>query len=141
RVILRDPLEPRLRRLVADSLGVGPDELAPDVSLTDDLAADSLDLAELAARLEVELGLVVSDRVVVQLHTYGDLVRAALTAAREGPGNRAAAAGEAAAAGFPEPPPTPGDATLEAAAAGPPRAFCPAPVRRPGSPRRGTPLA
>ena len=60
-------LEPRVRCLVADTLGVGIDELAPDVSLTDELAADSLDLVELAARLEAELGLVVLDRVVERL--------------------------------------------------------------------------
>ena len=82
---LAAPLEPRLRALVADSLGVGPDELASDVSLTDDLAADSLDLAELAVRLETELGLVVPDRVVTQLRTYGDLVRAAIAVARATP--------------------------------------------------------
>src|SRR5881396_4321314 len=77
-------LEPRVRCLVADTLGVGIDELAPDVSLTDELAADSLDLVELAARLEAELGLVVPDRVVERLRTYGDLVRAAVAAARSG---------------------------------------------------------
>src|SRR5438034_11807429 len=76
-------LEPRVRCLVADTLGVGIDELAPDVSLTDELAADSLDLVELAARLEAELGLVVPDRVVERLRTYGDLVRAAVAAAPE----------------------------------------------------------
>ena len=76
-------LEPRVRYLVADTLGVGIDELAPDVSLTDELAADSLDLAELAARLETELGLVVPERVIAYLRTYGDLVRAAIAAARE----------------------------------------------------------
>ncbi len=32
-----------LRRLVAEQLGVGPDELTPDASLADDLAVDSLD--------------------------------------------------------------------------------------------------
>src|SRR5439155_1121680 len=76
-------LEPRVRCLVADTLGVGIDELAPDVSLTDELAADSLDLAELAARLEAELGLVVPERVLAHLRTYGDLVRAAIAAAPE----------------------------------------------------------
>src|SRR5438128_158231 len=76
-------LEPRVRCLVADTLGVGIDELAPEVSLTDELAADSLDLAELAARLEAELGLVVPERVVAHLRTYGDLVRAAIAAAPE----------------------------------------------------------
>src|SRR5881628_2494895 len=77
-------LEPRVRCLVADTLGVGIDELAPEVSLTDELAADSLDLAELAARLEAELGLVVPERVLAHLRTYGDLVRAAIAAARSG---------------------------------------------------------
>src|SRR5437667_100646 len=76
-------LGPRVRGLVADTLGVGIDELAPEVSLTDELAADSLDLAELAARLEAELGLVVPERVVARLRTYGDLVRAAIAAAPE----------------------------------------------------------
>src|SRR5207245_11238160 len=76
-------LEPRVRCLVADALGVGIDELAPEVSLTDELAADSLDLTELAARLEAELGLVVPERVVAHLRTYGDLVRAAIAAAPE----------------------------------------------------------
>ena len=76
-------IEPRVRCLVADTLGVGIDELAPDVSLTDELAADSLDLAELAARLEADLGLVVPERVVAHLRTYGDLVRAATAAAPE----------------------------------------------------------
>ena len=35
-------VEPRVRRVVADRLGVELEELAPDVSLIDDLAADSL---------------------------------------------------------------------------------------------------
>src|SRR5207247_9869549 len=81
--MLQALLEPRVRCLVADTRGVGIDELGVEVSLTDDLAADSLDLAELAARLEADLGLVMPDRVVDHLRTYGDLVRAATAAARE----------------------------------------------------------
>src|SRR5204862_8004990 len=64
-------------------LGVGIARPAPASSLTDERAADSRDLAELAARLEAELGLVVPDRVVERLRTYGDLVRAAVAAAPE----------------------------------------------------------
>ena len=41
-------VEPRLRRVVADNLGVALEDLTPEVSLTDDLAADSLDVLELA---------------------------------------------------------------------------------------------
>ena len=45
------PDEPAVKRVVSLHLGVGPEELTPDVSLTDDLAADSLDLAELATEV------------------------------------------------------------------------------------------
>ena len=68
--------ESRLRGLVADTLGVGPEDLRPDVSLTDDLAADSLDIAELVVRLETELGIVLPERMVDSMRTYGDLLRA-----------------------------------------------------------------
>src|SRR5436309_4496686 len=60
RVSARDPegdiphagIDPDLRHLVADLLGVDPDELVPEASLIDDLAADSLDVVELAIVIE-----------------------------------------------------------------------------------------
>jgi len=42
--------------LLARELGVGPDELAPESSLADDLAVDSLELVEIAMAVEEELG-------------------------------------------------------------------------------------
>ena len=68
--------ELRVRRLVADHLGVGFDDLAPEVSLADDLAADSLDLLELALALEGEFGLTIPERTIAELRTYGELVAA-----------------------------------------------------------------
>ena len=73
--------EPRLRRLVAENLGVSLDDLTPDVSLTDDLAADSLDLVELAVTLEEEFGLTVPERTIAEVRTYGELVVAIVTLA------------------------------------------------------------
>lgn len=83
-------VEARVRHLVADTLGVDVDELTAEVSLTDDLAADSLDLAELTVRLESELGIVLPDRMVRALGTYGELVRTtiALTTAAQGKDER-----------------------------------------------------
>lgn len=77
-------VEWRVRRLVADVLGAGAEELAPEVSLTDELAADSLDLAEIAVALEAAFGIVMPERAVESVRTYGDLVRyvAALTSGR-----------------------------------------------------------
>jgi hypothetical protein len=44
-------VEPRIRRVVVEHLGIGWEDLSSDVSLTEDLAADSLDLAELMVGL------------------------------------------------------------------------------------------
>jgi len=74
--------EPRIRRLVADYLGVSADELTPEVSLTDDLAADSLDLVELALALEGEFGIEVPERTIDEVRTYGDLVETAVALTR-----------------------------------------------------------
>jgi len=74
--------ESRVRRLVAENLGVSVDDLTPDVSLTDDLAADSLDLAELALAFEEEFGLTVLERTIAEVRTYGELVAATVQAAR-----------------------------------------------------------
>ncbi len=69
-----DEMELRLRLLVAEQLGIDAADLQPACSLLDDLAADSLDMAELALALEAELGVTLSQRAVDQLRTYGDLV-------------------------------------------------------------------
>src|SRR5262249_29841160 len=71
-----------LRELVAETLGIDVEELSPDVSLVDDLAADSLDFAELVIRVEAELGIRIPDAVVDRVRTYGDFVRAAASAPR-----------------------------------------------------------
>src|SRR2546425_12770986 len=75
-------VETRVRRVVADNLGVDVDDRAPDVSLTDDLAADSLDLLELALALERELAISLPERLLERVRTYGDLVQATLVLAR-----------------------------------------------------------
>jgi acyl carrier protein len=77
-------VEPRVRRLVAEHLGIGSDELSPIVSLTDDLAADSLDLVELAMAIEQELGIVLPDTAMADVRTYGDLL-AVIEAIRHAP--------------------------------------------------------
>ena len=69
-------VEPRVRRVVAEHLGVGAEELARDVSLTDDLAADSLDLLELALGIESELGITIPEATLDAVRTFGDLIGA-----------------------------------------------------------------
>jgi acyl carrier protein len=77
-------VEPRVRSLVAEHLGVGIEKLVSRVTLREDLAADSLDLVELAMVLEGEFGIVVAERVLDEVRTYGDLVTAISLLVREG---------------------------------------------------------
>jgi acyl carrier protein len=69
-------LEPHVRRLVAEQLGVGVEQLLSEVSLRDDLAADSLDLVELAMAIEGEFAIMVPERMLDEVRTYRDLVHA-----------------------------------------------------------------
>lgn len=71
---IEEYVEPRIRRLIADRLGVDGDELGWNVSLGDDLAADSLDLLEVAIEIEAALGIVLSERRLALVRSYGDLV-------------------------------------------------------------------
>ena len=73
---MQEFVESSVRRLVAGHLGVSAEELVGDVSLRDDLAADSLDLVELAMALEKEFSIEVPERMLDQVRTYADLVRA-----------------------------------------------------------------
>jgi len=69
-------VEPHVRRVVAKQLAVGIEALVSHVSLRDDLAADSLDLVDLALALEDEFVVAVSERILAEVRTFGDLVRA-----------------------------------------------------------------
>jgi acyl carrier protein len=80
----REFVEPRVRAIVADQLGVEADALAPDVSLIEDLAADSLDVVELSLALESEFGLALGEADVEAVRTYRDLVDLVVTATRGG---------------------------------------------------------
>jgi len=65
----RTGIEARIRPLVAEQLGVDAEKLVPEVSLTDEFAADSLDLAELVVVLESELGIEVVKRGIDGVRT------------------------------------------------------------------------
>ena len=77
-------IEPRMRRLVAETLGVCPTDLGPEVQLADDLAADSLDLVELAVEIEGEFAITFPERMLGRIRSYGDLVEATFKLTRGG---------------------------------------------------------
>jgi acyl carrier protein len=71
---LRDELAPRLRGVVADAIGVDAEQLDASVSLANDLAVDSLDLLELAGRVEDAFDVTLPERELGSVTTFGDLL-------------------------------------------------------------------
>lgn len=78
RLGLEEYVEPRVRRVVAEQLGVEAHDLVASVSLRDDLAADSLDLLEVAIALEGAFGIRIPERFLELVGTYDDLVAVVL---------------------------------------------------------------
>jgi acyl carrier protein len=67
-------LDAHVRQVLTNRLGIAPDALTLESRLLEDLGLDSLDAHELAATLEGELGVEVSDKQLQGLETLADLL-------------------------------------------------------------------
>ncbi len=65
----------RVRKIVAEQLGIDESEITPESHFIDDLGADSLDTVELVMALEEEFGLEVPDEDAEKIQTVGDVVK------------------------------------------------------------------
>ena len=64
----------KIRDIVADKVGVGPEEITMESSFADDLEADSITLFELVMALEDEFDIEINDESIEQITTVGDIV-------------------------------------------------------------------
>lgn len=64
----------RLQSIVAEQLGVEPDQVVREAEFVADLNADSLDMVELVMSLEEEFSVEISDEDVESIRTVGDAV-------------------------------------------------------------------
>ena len=54
-------VDERVKKIIAEQLGVEEDEVTPEASFVEDLGADSLDTVELVMALEEEFGIEIPD--------------------------------------------------------------------------------
>ena len=65
----------KVKKIVADHLGIDEGKVTDEASFTDDLGADSLDTVELVMAFEEELGSEISDSDAEKILTVGDAIK------------------------------------------------------------------
>jgi len=69
-----EPTE-RIKKMIADQLGVDESKITEDSSFVDDLGTDSLDIVELIMAFEEEFGIEIPDKDVEKMKTVGDVIK------------------------------------------------------------------
>ncbi len=64
----------RVKKIVAENLGVEPEKVTEDASFIDDLGADSLDIVELVMAFEEEFGVEIPDEAAEKIGTVKDAI-------------------------------------------------------------------
>ncbi|OHV76883.1 acyl carrier protein [Rhizobium sp. LCM 4573] len=64
----------RIKSIIADQLGVSPEEVIDNARLADDLGADSLEIAQIVIVIEEEFGIEVQNDVAENLVTVADAI-------------------------------------------------------------------
>ena len=67
-------VESKIKTIIAEQLGVKPEEVTPTASFVDDLGADSLDTVELIMALEEEFNVEIPDEDAEKMKTVGDAI-------------------------------------------------------------------
>ena len=67
--------EDKIKSIIAEQLGVKPEEVTGKASFVDDLGADSLDTVELIMALEEEFNIEIPDEDAEKMKTVGDVVK------------------------------------------------------------------
>jgi len=70
-----EPIQEKVRRVIADQLGVKTQEVTDTAKFVDDLGADSLDIVELIMELEDKFLIAIPDDEADKLITVGDAIK------------------------------------------------------------------
>ena len=71
---MANDLEPKVKSIIVEKLGVDESEITREASFTDDLGADSLDTVELIMEFEKEFDVTIPDEDAEKIATVGDSI-------------------------------------------------------------------
>ncbi len=70
----KEDIVERVKRLIAENLGVALEEVRADAAFIDDLGADSLDIVELVMAIEKEFDVEIPDEDAEEISTVQDAI-------------------------------------------------------------------
>ena len=68
-------IEPKVKKIIEEQLGVDPERVKLEASFIDDLGADSLDIVELVMAMEEEFEIEIPDEDAEKLKTVQDVCK------------------------------------------------------------------
>ncbi len=67
-------MEEKIKRIIADQLGIDVNQIKPESKFVDDLGADSLDVVELIMAFEEEFDVEIPDEDAEKIQTVADVI-------------------------------------------------------------------